>query len=371
MSLNRFSTALLLYYACNGADVFHVRRDFIDLGTNGIELGAIGKVDIRLQQLSQWVASTLPAPVAGIAPASSDASFRRYFRVHAGDTTYIAMDAPPPKEDCRPFVRIARAFKSVGVNVPEILFQDLENGFLLLSDFGTTLYLSALNAGTADRLYGNAMASLLTLQRGTDAALLELPPYDRDLLWREMELFREWFLGKHLGISLGSSLDKMITETFAQLANIALSQPVSWVHRDYHSRNLMVVPGDKPGVLDFQDAVVGPVTYDLVSLLKDCYISWPRQQLEGWVRHFYDEWHKGASKVSFEEFLYWFDMMGVQRQLKAIGIFARLNLRDGKPGYLGDIPRTLGYVLDTLPRYKMLPEFSSFLQLEIEPRLAL
>ncbi len=311
----------------------------------------------------------LPAQPFQIAPASSDASFRRYFRIEASGRTYVAMDAPPPHEDCRPFVRIARAFHAIGVNVPEVLHSDVDNGFLLLTDFGTALYLGRLNDDTADGLYGDAIDSLLVLQRGADPSALTLPPYDLALLWREMELFREWFMGRHLGIAVSDGLAKLLDDVFTGLAKEALAQPVTWVHRDYHSRNLMMTPRNNPGVLDFQDAVVGPVTYDLVSLLKDCYISWPRQRVEQWVGQFYESWRPGHPGVSREQFLRWFDLMGVQRHLKAIGIFARLNWRDGKPGYLADIPRTLSYVLDALPRYGLFPEFTKYLEQEVVPRL--
>lgn len=326
-------------------------------------------MDHRLQQLSVWVGSALAETIERIEPASSDASFRRYFRVTANAQQYIAMDAPPDRENCRPFVDIARAFGQVGVNVPQVLFQDLDNGFLLLTDFGSEHYLSALNESTANRLYRDAMNSLLLLQRGADARVLKLPAYDHALLLREMELFREWFLVRYLNISLKGAAAELLDSLFEFLAQDALAQPTSWVHRDYHSRNLMVTSERNPGVLDFQDAVVGPVTYDLVSLLKDCYIAWPRSSVEGWVAEFISTRFESRDNVAFEQFLRWFDLMGVQRQLKAIGIFARLNLRDGKPGYLKDIPRTLSYVLDVLPRYELFPQMSTFLREEVLPRL--
>lgn len=326
-------------------------------------------MDHRLQQLSVWVGSKLAASIEHIEPASSDASFRRYFRVTADAHKYIAMDAPPDRENCRPFVDVAHAFAQVGVNVPQVLFQDLDNGFLLLTDFGSEHYLSALNASTANRLYRDAMNSLLLLQRGADERVLKLPAYDHALLHREMELFREWFLVRYLNIPLDGTVAELLDSLFEFLAQDALTQPTSWVHRDFHSRNLMVTSERSPGVLDFQDAVVGPVTYDLVSLLKDCYIAWPRSSVEGWVAEFFHSRFEPNDNIRLDQFLRWFDLMGVQRQLKAIGIFARLNLRDSKPGYLKDIPRTLSYVLDVLPRYELFPQMSAFLNEEVLPRL--
>jgi len=308
----------------------------------------------RLEQLNHWLGQALGLPRYDIAPASSDASFRRYFRISFGGETRIVMDAPPDKEDSRPFVRIARALHGIGLNVPQILAEDLAQGFLLLSDLGSEQYLSALNADSVGRLYGDAMGALLTLQAcGPQGD--ELPPYDEALLLREMELFREWYLGRHLGLALSDGEQRMLDETFRRLAQSALEQPQVAVHRDYHSRNLMVAPHN-PGILDFQDAVFGPVTYDLVSLLRDCYVAWPREQVEAWALGYQElAIDCGILRLRDEErFLRWFDWMGVQRHLKASGIFARLNHRDGKPGYLKDIPRTLGYVREVAGRYPEL-----------------
>jgi aminoglycoside/choline kinase family phosphotransferase len=228
------------------------------------------------------------------------------------------------------------------------------DGFLLLTDLGSEQYLPALNADSVGRLYGDAMGALLTLQ-ACGPQRDELPPYDEALLLREMELFREWYLGRHLGLALSAGEQRMLDETFRRLAQSALEQPQVAVHRDYHSRNLMVAPHN-PGILDFQDAVFGPVTYDLVSLLRDCYIAWPREQVEAWALGYQElAIDCGILRLRDEErFLRWFDWMGVQRHLKASGIFARLNHRDGKPGYLKDIPRTLGYVREVAGRYPEL-----------------
>ena len=314
------------------------------------------KADQRLTGLKQWLDETLDAPEYEIQPASADASFRRYFRVTVPGTSYIIMDAPPDKEDTGPFIAVAEHFLAIGLNVPEILFRDTAQGYLILTDFGSQSYLDALNAHTVERLYGDALGALAVLQTGTYVDPHCLPPYDEALLQTETGLFRDWYLGTHLGISLSDDEQASLQAVFDVLSASALAQPQVWVHRDYHSRNLMVVPRHNPGVIDFQDAVLGPVTYDLVSLLRDCYIAWPRAQVEDWVRGY----HRLARQCGIpvcdevEEFQRWFDLMGVQRHLKATGIFARLNHRDGKPGYLGDIPRTLAYIAQVAPDYPEL-----------------
>jgi len=326
-------------------------------------------VSQRLEQLNRWLEHAVGLPAYEIAPASSDASFRRYFRIRFNGESRIVMDAPPDREDSRPFVAIARKLYAIGLNVPQILAEDLEQGFLLLSDLGSCQYLDALNAQSVERLYGDALGALATLQAcGPQAG--ELPPYDRELLWREMALFREWYLGKHLGLALSDSEHKVLDETFTLLADSALEQPAVSVHRDYHSRNLMVSEHN-PGILDFQDAVHGPLTYDLVSLLRDCYIAWPREQVEEWALGYHDIAidHGILRHRQEERFLRWFDLMGVQRHLKASGIFARLNHRDGKPGYLNDIPRTLGYVLEVSARYPELRPFRMLLEEHVQPLL--
>ena len=297
-------------------------------------------------------------PVRDLQPASSDASFRRYLRADMGELTHIVMDAPPENEDCRPFVDIARALFDAGLHVPQILAEDLQQGFLLLDDLGDRLYLDELNEESVERLYGDAMAALITLQTGGPRDD-KLPPYDEALLLQEMELFREWFLVRHLGLTLDDEANVLLDKAFGFLAGTALQQPQVCVHRDYHSRNLMITDTHNPGILDFQDAVFGPVTYDLVSLLRDCYIAWPREQVEDWALGFHElAMQSGILNRDLhadeKQFLKWFDLMGVQRHLKAIGIFARLNHRDGKSGYLDDIPRTLNYVEEVSGRYDEL-----------------
>ncbi|MFO1429501.1 MAG: phosphotransferase [Candidatus Competibacteraceae bacterium] len=312
-----------------------------------------------------WVKNLFPAVTpADITPASSDASFRQYFRVRHEDTSHIVMDAPPDKEDCRPFIAVSNALCALGLQAPRVLEMDLEKGFLLLSDLGSRQYLPELHEANVESLYGDALDALARLQLGGDPATDLLPPYDAELLEREMELFREWFLGRHLELELTEAEHQVLDRTFACLRDSALEQPRVWVHRDYHSRNLMVTERDNPGILDFQDAVVGAVTYDLVSLLRDCYIAWPRERVESWALTYRGRLHaQGMSGVEDDrQFLRWFDLMGVQRHLKAIGIFARLNIRDGKPGYLRDIPRTLGYVLDVAGRYDELSDLGRLLR---------
>ena len=320
-------------------------------------------MDLRLEQLKVWL-NDKKISYQDIAPASADASFRRYFRIKNDSKTFIVMDAPPEKEDCKPFVDIAKLLLNYGLNVPEVLQQDLEQGFLLLSDLGNTVYLSKLNNKTVDALYKPAMQSILKMQKNTPS---NLPAYDEKLLRDELNLFPDWYLDKQLKISLSEKQKTVLEKTFDILIKNALEQPQVFVHRDFHSRNLMVNEKNVavPGVIDFQDAVIGAVTYDLVSLLKDCYIDWPREKVESWVKYFHTEAESMGTinKTNFDIFLRWFDLMGLQRHLKVAGIFSRLKHRDGKTGYLKDIPRTMDYVIDVVKRY---PEFKPLQSLLID-----
>lgn len=327
--------------------------------------------DQRLEQLHQWLKTVLAHDEFEITVASADASFRRYFRVRYDGISRIAMDAPPDKEDCRPYLKVAQAFFQMGMHVPEIYQQDLTQGFLLLSDFGSTCYLEKLSDESADHLYADAMNALLSLQTNPKPEGISFPEYDEALLRREMELFPEWFLGRHLGFSLSKRQRTLLDSVFNLLINEALQQDKVWVHRDYHSRNLMLIEEKNPGVIDFQDAVNGPVTYDLVSLLRDCYISWPQKRIESWVQHYLTQLQARGicSGISFDTFMRWFDLMGMQRHLKAIGIFARLNYRDNKPNYLPDVPRTLQYVEDVCKKYSELAGFAELVQQDIKPRM--
>jgi aminoglycoside/choline kinase family phosphotransferase len=312
--------------------------------------------DPRHDQLDRWLCKIFDIDSVNTQPASSDASFRRYFRFHVFGESYIAMDAPPDKEDCGSFIRIGRQFYELGLNVPRIIETDVNQGFLLLSDLGSDVYLAHLNEKTVERLYGDALGALAVLQAGTFVDKAFLPQYDSGLLRNEMELFREWYLGEHLGLKLSGDQQSVLDEIFTILIESALSQPQVWVHRDYHSRNLMVMELNNPGILDFQDAVLGPVTYDLVSLLRDCYIRWPESRVIDWATGYYRLARQTGIPVGEDEeqFLRWFDFMGVQRHLKACGIFARLNHRDGKKAYLDDIPRTLGYIIEIGRRHEWL-----------------
>lgn len=316
-------------------------------------------MDSRTQALESWLHQCFPNTTFSMEPASNDASFRRYFRVFLGEQTWVAMDAPPDKEDCIPFIQIARMLTDHGVHAPEILHQDLGQGFLLLSDLGSTWYLDVLNDQTVDALYGDALDTLLHMQT-IEVSDQSLPPYDEALLTREMDLFRDWFLADFLEIQPDASLDSV----WDALIQSALDQPKVFVHRDYHSRNLMHLADRNPGVIDFQDAVHGPVTYDLASLLRDCYIAWPDAKVYGWVENVRQSCIEAGhvSDCSAETFRRWFDLMGVQRHLKAIGIFARLYLRDGKPGYLKDMPRTLNYILNLQGRYQELEPLLDFIR---------
>jgi len=279
------------------------------------------------------------------------------------------MDAPPDRENCAPFIRVAGALRRMGLNVPEVLAADLQQGFLLLTDLGSESYLAALaDPDRADALYADAIGALATMQRNGEAFLDIVPAYDETLLTFELSLFSDWLCGRHLGISFDAAARAAWQSCCRALVGNALEQPTVFVHRDFHSRNLMVVAENNPGILDFQDAVAGPYTYDLASLLKDCYIGWPASRRDAWMWSFYRE-RVGDLGVSEDRFRRHFELMGAQRQLKAAGIFARLNHRDGKPGYLRDIPRTLNYVLEIAPRYEELRVVAELIRGQVLPAL--
>ncbi|MGJ8670733.1 MAG: aminoglycoside phosphotransferase family protein [Oceanococcus sp.] len=314
--------------------------------------------DTRLQILLPWLDKVLPDHSEPV-PASSDASFRRYFRVFSGELanqspadSYIVMDAPPAQEDCRPFVAVSQALIDAGVRVPKVLKKDIEQGFLLLDDLGDSTFLSALNAENADQAYRKAIDSLLLIQATPCASL---PAYSAGLLLRELALFHDWYLGVHHQRVLSAAEQQAWDELCQLLIARATKQTQVFVHRDYHSRNLMWSQQQPFGILDFQDAVCGPLSYDLVSLLRDCYIAWPKEQVDQWCGYYLERSRAAGILVpSEEEFAQDFDWMGLQRHLKAIGIFARLNHRDGKSAYLNDVPRTLGYVAQVAAQYPEL-----------------
>jgi aminoglycoside/choline kinase family phosphotransferase len=326
--------------------------------------------DSRLANLSQWVLEDLGMAGAAIAPASADASFRRYFRVTRDSDTYIVMDAPPDKEDSGPFVKVARLLGGMNLNVPIILARDMQRGFLLLSDLGSRQYLDALpEDAAADRLYADALASLRIMHTADTRVFQELPRYDRALLLKEMELLPEWFLTRHLRLAIGAQERTMLDQLFCSLVDSALSQPTVFVHRDYHSRNLLVTPQHNPGILDFQDAVCGPVTYDLASLLKDCYIAWPPARVREWLLAYRESLLAAGFPLNATaaQFMRWFDLMGLQRHIKVLGIFARLFYRDGKSQYLRDLPRVLDYARETAGSYPETRVFSEFIVKRIDP----
>ncbi|MDX1802557.1 MAG: phosphotransferase [Alcanivorax sp.] len=319
--------------------------------------------DVRKRALDLWVSDFLGSEVTGEV-ASADASFRRYFRYRHGDDSLIAMDAPPEQEDCRPFVDIAGRLQQAGLHVPKILHQDLTQGFLLLSDMGTQTWLTALNEVNADAWYRAAMDCLITQQLHADAA--GLPVYDEALLQRELELFPQWYLFRHREMVVTGALRQRLDRVFDVLIEAALAQPQVFVHRDFMPRNLMVSQPN-PGILDFQDAVSGPLTYDVISLFKDAFISWPEPRVLGWLREYHDK-ARGAGlpvPADFDVFLRDCDLMGAQRHLKVIGIFARICHRDGKPRYLGDVPRFFAYLRTVIARRPELAELEWILdQLE-------
>lgn len=328
---------------------------------------------MRKHELEAWLERVLHAPVA-LTPASADASFRQYWRLAHDGRTLIAVDAPPPQEDTARFAGLARALRQIGLNTPEILAEDHDHGFLLVSDLGTRSYLDVLDATNADRLYGDAIGALVRLQAaGPPAGLLAgLPVYDAAFLRRELALFPEWLIIGLLRLDCTAAEQRMLAETGEALVASALEQPRVCVHRDFHSRNLMHTPIANPGILDFQDAVLGPVTYDLVSLLRDCYIAWPRARVEDWALGYFNlAVQSGVLQAAHEsDLLRWFDRMGAQRHLKAAGIFARLALRDGKTGYLADLPRTLGYVVEVGDRDPILAGLGAFVSGRVLPGLA-
>ncbi|OOG60092.1 phosphotransferase [Rhodanobacter sp. C03] len=330
-----------------------------------------------------WTRHTLGDPTLTLASASVDASFRSYWRTQHQGQSWVVMDSPPAQEDPQPWLEIGARLSAAGLHVPAVKAQDLQQGFLLIEDLGSQLYLPALNDSTVDALYGDAMDALLRMQR--DANVDGMQPYDHAFLQRELEIMPEWFLGRHLGHTPSCAEWDTLESAFTVLLHNALAQPRCFVHRDYHSRNLLIVDHDSPrtiaqrlasrgntapgllspGIIDFQGALIGPITYDLASLLRDCYIAWERERVEGWVEG-YRQCLQAAqlidAAVDRQHFLRWFDLIGLQRHIKVLGIFCRLCYRDGKPGYLDDLPRVYDYVVDVASRYPELADFVALLQ---------
>ena len=315
----------------------------------------------RQHRIQAWLESLFPEQAISLAPASADASFRRYFRaVLSNGDHYIVMDAPPQYEDCHSFITVAELFGAAGANTPKVLAQDLAQGFLLLTDLGDVTYLSILNAENAGALYNDALDALITIQRSSRPGIL--PEYDRVLLERELQLLPEWYITRHLGVELNAQQIHTLDGVFEAILANNLAQAQVFVHRDYHSRNLMLTEPN-PGVLDFQDAVYGPITYDLASLFKDAYICWDEEIMLDWVIRYWEKARQAGLPVStdFGAFYRDFEWMGVQRHIKVLGIFARLYHRDGKTGYLKDMPLVMTYLRNTCARYRELEPLSQLL----------
>jgi len=329
----------------------------------------------RIEQIKQWLESDIQADIQTFESASNDASFRRYFRVtfkqanfdQPAGQSFIVMDAPPEKESITAFIEIASSLESTGVNVPHLYAINETDGFILMSDLGNTAYLSLFNteAGIekASKMYSDAMSALLIMQLGMEKKhQLDLPAYDASRLKTEMDLLPDWYIKVHCEGTLDDAEQAVLEQAMERLIVSAQEQPQVFVHRDYHSRNLMYYAEHNPGIIDFQDAVIGPITYDLVSLLRDSYIAWPEDTIYAWVEKFRQMLLREELLVNDdkEQFIRWFDWMGIQRQLKVVGIFCRLNYRDGKKNYLYDIPQTLDYLFKVCARY---PEFDALLKL--------
>ena len=323
----------------------------------------------RFESLQHWLRETLETNNFILKPASEDASFRHYYRLTTNKSTLIVMDAPPHQEDSKSFVRVNSILHECNVNVPIIHNMDLEKGFLLLSDFGEDHYLNKLTNFSANNLYSDAIQTILSMQLSSDTKGLDT--YNEALLSHEISLFTDWLLNKHLGITLSTHQINAINKLFDLLVTNALEQPQVFVHRDFHSRNLMFTPNNNPGVIDFQDAIIGPITYDLVSLLKDCYIKWSKKEINNWVDFYCTQLdiHDDKLEIDRGQFQRWFDLMGVQRHLKASGIFARLFHRDNKHQFLKDIPRTLSYIVDLSHTYKELLPLCDLIEDSIFPEL--
>lgn len=322
----------------------------------------------RIKALTDFVHQHVDG-VTAIEVASADASFRRYFRVAYQDGTLIVMDAPPEKEDVGPFIDIAQRLSAAGLHVPTIVARDVAQGFLLLSDLGSRTMLPELTKDSVDHYYRGAIEAVVAMQQHT--ACDALPLYDANLLRQEMQLMPTWFLSTHLSHQPTEDEQAMLDDVFTLLVDNAEQQSQRFVHRDYHSRNLMLIDQPQPAIIDFQDAVLGPITYDVVSLLKDCYVQWPREQVLAWLNHYWQVSEQaGLHQASFAQFTRWFDLMGLQRHIKVLGIFARLYHRDGKDGYLNDLPLTWQYVVETAALYPELTAFNEWLTTVVAEKFA-
>lgn len=316
-----------------------------------------------------WARTALGDHSLTLEPASSDASFRSYWRMYHDGQSWIVMDSPPAQEDPRPWLKIGQQLAAAGLHVPVVHAQDLEQGFLLIEDLGTQLYLRELNQHNADALYGDAMDALLRMQACMDYR--ELPPFDQRVLATGLDVMPEWFLGRHLGHTLESNEQDVLKAAFDLIIRNAQEQPRCFVHRDYHSRNLLVVERNNPGIIDFQGALAGPVTYDLASLLRDAYITWPRERVEGWVESYRQRLLHAdmiPAEIDRGHFLRWFDLTGLHRHVRVLGQFYRLWYRDGKAGYLADVPRVYQYVVSVARSYPELADFAALIERYAEGR---
>lgn len=349
----------------DGAVTLALSRDQAPAVTSASELSRFP--DARAEQAYRWALPALGLADAAFAPASADASFRRYFRIRHEGRSWILMDAPPAQEDCRPFLKVGSLMAEAGLNVPKVIAQDLEQGFLLLSDLGTQTYLDVLTEANADALFAPAIDALIAWQAASRPGLL--PEYDRALLQRELALFPDWYLARHLGITLEGEALMAWTTVCERLIESALAQPRVFVHRDYMPRNLMLSTPN-PGVLDHQDAVLGPIAYDPICLFKDAFLSWPEARIEGWLREYHARGlAAGLSLPDWDRFQCDADWIGLQRHLKVLGIFARINYRDGKPKYLADTPRFLRYVMTVATRHEALAPLADLFTRQVLPRV--
>ncbi len=322
-------------------------------------------MDIRLKHLEKWLATELNDDNFQVRLLANDASFRRYFRADYQGKQFVVMDAPPAQEPCAAYATIAKHFHNIGINVPRILASDLEQGFLLLTDFGDNLFFKQLNADNADKLYRTAIDELIKIQQCETIESYSFGNFINDNIRTELTNFQEWYLQAYLKLTLSTDEQAMLNNSFNFLIENAKQQPQLCMHRDYHSRNLMLIKNNQIGVLDFQDTTWGPVTYDIVSLLKDCYIAWPKEKIMQWLGYYHQQAIKNSiidNAISLPQLTTWFELMGMQRHLKASFIFARKFLRDNDDRYLKDIPRTLNYVTDIIVDYSELQELHKFLQ---------
>lgn len=324
----------------------------------------------RMNALLHWLSAQCGLHNAVLQPMAGDASMRRYFRLHVKEQSFVVMDAPPPQENVHPFMMISHALRAQGLHAPEVFHAEPQQGFLLLTDLGDATYLRTLNADNADGLYDRALDALAVMQAICKVDGQVIPAFTADFMWKEWAWHKEWVLEKFLGFSQIRA-EKELDACYQQIVQAATNQPQVFMHRDYHSGNLMVLPQERVGVLDFQDAFMGPVTYDLVSLLRDCYIDWPDEQVKVWALRYLAKLrtHQFLNPVSDRDFLYWFDMMGMQRHLKALLTFARKKVRDHQPHYLKHIPRTVSYLLRVSQSYPELAALHEYLQNTVMPAL--